>query len=97
MNALTKNFSYEYEFELGGSDVTIDVNVLVEAQWVNIGIGAYEFWGAPGYQSQYVWEMVDYKVFRDGREIDIVDKTMVNQLENFIDKKLEIEPAPEGE
>ena len=46
-----------------------DVDVEVQYRWVDEGIGAYEFWGAKGYDSHIVAEIEDIARFKSYRHL----------------------------
>lgn len=81
---MNKTFELEVE-ELGARENAVIIPVEVEYIWDNDGIGAYEYWGAKGFDSGVDYVNIEKATW---------DKTgftpeEVAQVEKLIDKNLE--------
>jgi hypothetical protein len=80
-------------FELEEIDIfTMNFDLSGEGTYIDEGIGAYEFWGAPGFDSQIVLSLEDIKfdieienVYdKEGEEVKI-DSSHYKLIEKWID------------
>lgn len=84
-------------------DVTLTIEV--DADYVDNGIGGYEYWGAKGYHEDWGWALADYAkpevvsaTLGSGEAIELPSK-FLKDIEAEIDEAVEAElkelPAPE--
>lgn len=57
------------------------VEVEVEFQYVDVGIGSYEFWGARGNDVQWAVEFVSAKTVSGGTPVEIEDEELIRKWE----------------
>ena len=61
---MDKDTQYEeIDITIDGNDYTIDFVVREYWDWVDHGIGPYEYWGAFGIHEDFQWELKEVEVF----------------------------------
>lgn len=78
------NWEYEIEYEKDGEYEYLAVTFQAEPRWENDGIGAYEYWGAKGYDRGHDYVSIEYYGDPTWNESDYTEdeNRVINEFRN---------------
>ena len=89
MAFIKKELEIEFKNEQGEQDYRyLDVEFKVKGQYLDFGIGSYEYWGMRGYDSQMGWEIDDItwdKSLYSEEDNKWIDDYVERRMDDFVD------------
>ena len=85
---INKELEIEFKNEKGELDYRyLNVEFRVKGQYVDFGIGSYEYWGMRGYDSQMGWEIDEVtwnKSLYSNEDNEYIDGWVDRHMDDFI-------------